>query len=69
MKVNNPSLSVLISAGLQFPVILFKEVADKIGGKLYWHNGPIGAKSGVTLGVTVTDIASVHAQPSIGVNK
>ena len=59
---------MLIVAGDHVPVILFVEVVGRAGGVAFWHNGPIAAKFGTTLGVTVTlSVWVVAHSPAVGV--
>jgi hypothetical protein len=52
--VVTPNADVLITAGLQLPVMPSVEVVGNAGATLFKHNDPIAANVGVTLGVTVT---------------
>src|SRR5690606_5968098 len=54
-----PTTVVLIVAVLQLPLTPFVEVVGKAGAVLLRHNGPIGSKVGVSMGVRVTIMASV----------
>ena len=59
---------VLITAGLQVPVILLLDVVGSTGAVLFWHNGPICVNTGVTFGLTVTiNVAVVAHWPAAGV--
>ena len=59
---------VLITAGFQVPVMLLSDLAGNIGGALFWHSGPILAKIGVTVALTVIFIVAVVAHGSAEVN-
>jgi len=59
---------VLIIAGLHVPVIPLVDVDTKAGAALFWHNGPICVKTGVTSGVIVMSIETTEAHcPPLGV--
>ena len=64
-----PLAVVLITAGLQTPVILLLDVDGSAGAVLFWHSGPIWVKVGVTFGLTVTvNVVVVAHWPAAGVN-
>ena len=64
-----PTEEVLITAGLQVPVILFVEAAGKAGAVLFWHSGPTVANAGVIWVATVISIVAVAVHcPAAGVN-
>ena len=42
-----PLAVVLITAGLQVPVILLLDVVGSTGAVLFWHSGPICVNTGV----------------------
>ena len=63
-----PTVEVLIVAGDHVPVKLLSEVPGSAGATEFWHNGPIGAKVGVTCAVTVIEIEAVVAHASVDVN-
>ena len=47
-----PAVDVFIVDGLQVPLILFCEVVGNGGAVLFWHKGPMGVNTGVTVGKT-----------------
>jgi hypothetical protein len=50
---------VLITAGLQVPVIPLLDVVGNAGAVLFWHNGPICVNVGVICDVITTSIVAV----------
>ena len=67
--VEVPTEAVLITAGLQVPVMLFVEVKGNEGAVLFWHSGPTAANAGVICVATVISIVAVAAHcPAAGVN-
>ena len=67
MKV--PDTVVLITFGLQVPVMPLVEVFGNAGGTLFWHSGPICVNVGTTCGVIVMLIVvtTPHCVGSFGV--
>jgi hypothetical protein len=64
-----PLVAVLIVTGLQVPPIPFVDVPGNEGATLFWHNGPIAVKFGVSCGLTVIFIVVADAHcPTVGVN-
>ena len=64
-----PSAEVLITAGLQVPVIPLLEVNGNAGAVLFRQRGPMASKTGVTEVAMVMDIDPGSAQaPTAGVN-
>lgn len=59
--VDVPGVDVLIVAGLHLPVMPLLEVTGNVGAVEFWHNGPIGEKVGLSLGVIVTFTTNVLA--------
>ena len=55
---------VLLSAGAQVPVIPFKEVVGHAVSVAPEQIGPLGAKVGITFGVTLTVTVSVEVHPT-----
>ena len=49
-----PAVDVLITAGIQVPVIPLSDVGGRAGAVLLIHRGPIGVKLGVILVLRVS---------------
>ncbi len=56
-----PLADVLIVAGLQVPLMLLLDVNGNDGAVLFWHNGPIAVKVGVSCAVIVISIVNATA--------
>ena len=67
MKV--PAIAVLITAGLQVPVMPLFDNAGNAGGTEFWQSGPIWVKVGRICGVMVTSmkVATPHCDGLSGV--
>ena len=64
-----PVAEVLIVDGLQVPLMPLVEDDGKAGAVLFWHNGPIAVKVGVTwLLITIFIVAIAPHCPAAGVN-
>jgi hypothetical protein len=64
-----PTVVVLITAGLQVPVIPLVELPGRAGAVEFWQSGPIWVKTGVMAGLTVMiRVAVVAHWSSSGVN-
>ena len=65
-----PATEVFMTDGFQVPVMPFDEVRGSGGAALFWHNGPIGGKVGVTateLFIVMLKDAVVAHSPGSGV--
>ena len=64
-----PVAVVLITAGLQVPVILLVDTPGNNGAVEFWHSGPIWVNVGVIwLVITISIVTAAAHWPAVGVN-
>ena len=66
--VEVPTVVVLITAGLQVPLMPLVDIPGSTGATLFWQSAPIASKAGVVAGVTVISIETGAAHcPASGI--